>query len=329
MVAKTADEAGDGVRPRRVLCLGEALIDVVVREGAEPVEHVGGSPLNVSTGLARLGHAASICAWWGRDDRGHRLAEAAAAAGARVEPGSDGAAATSVAYARVDRDGRASYTFDLTWDVPGIAGLDLVDHLHTGSIAATLEPGGAKVVGVVGRARRTATVSYDPNIRPAIMGTPGQVLARVEDLVGLCDVVKASDEDLAWLYPEEPVEDVLRRWAGLGPALVVCTRGPWGAYALLRGNRDLLVVDPLTVPVADTVGAGDSFMAGLVSGLLEAGLLGGADARRRLRGADWSQVQPALHRAVVTSAITVSRAGSYAPTLAEVRDLQDADPLLS
>lgn len=81
---------------------------------------------------------------------------------------------------------------------------------------------------------------------------------------------------------------------------MVVTRGPWGAYALLAGSRDMLHLDQMAVEVGDTVGAWDSFMAGLVSGLLDAGLLGSRDARRRLREVDWSAVQPALHQAVVT-----------------------------
>jgi sugar/nucleoside kinase (ribokinase family) len=107
------------------------------------------------------------------------------------------------------------------------------------------------------------------------MDGPAAVLGRVEELVALSDVVKASDEDIAWLYPDVPVETALRRWVDLGPALAVCTRGPLGAYAVLRTSRDHLVVPQNTVTLADTVGAGDSFMAGLVSGLTDAGLLGG------------------------------------------------------
>jgi fructokinase len=328
-VAATDSANTEGGAGRRVVSIGEALIDVVLREGTDPAEHVGGSPLNVARGLARLGHPATVCAWWGRDDRGARLARAAAESGAGVEPGTDGATDTSVAYARVDAAGRATYTFDLTWDVPGLTRPDLVDHLHTGSIAATLEPGGTKVAGIVRDLRATATVSYDPNVRPAIMGSPDRVRDRIEELVCLSDVVKASDEDLAWLYPDVPVEGILRRWTTLGPALVVCTRGPWGASALLRANRDTLVIDQVDVEVADTVGAGDSFMAGLLSGLLDARLLGGRAARDRLAAADWRDVQPALHRAVVTAAITVGRAGSYGPTMVETRAIQDADPLLS
>jgi fructokinase len=205
----------------RILSVGEALIDVVTRPDGEPSEHVGGSLLNVANGVAKLGHRSSICSWWGRDVHGALIAASIASTGAEVEPGTDSATTTSIAQATVDAEGRATYTFDLTWDLPEVRDLAGVSHVHTGSIGATLEPGGAKVVDLVARLRDTATVSYDPNIRPAIMGAPAEVLGRVEALVALSDVVKASDEDLDWLYPGVPVETVLRRWVDLGPALAV------------------------------------------------------------------------------------------------------------
>ncbi|GAA1007428.1 carbohydrate kinase [Nocardiopsis tropica] len=312
----------------RTLCLGEALVDVVLREGTEPAEHVGGSLFNVACGLSTLGDPASILSWWGRDERGARIADAAARAGVEIVPGTDGAPATPLAYAHLDAEGRATYEFDLGWRVPPVGGLERYGHLHTGSFAATLAPGADGVRDIAARIRDHATISYDPNIRPALMGTPEAVLPRITELIGLADVVKASDEDIAWLHPGEPVEDVMRRWIAAGPALVVVTRGPWGAYALLAGNRDMLHVDQLTVEVADTVGAGDSFMAGLVSGLLEAGYLGSRYAARRLRSAQWSDVQPALHRAVITSALTVSRAGAHAPSRDEVEVVRAGDPTL-
>lgn len=314
---------------KAVLCLGEALIDVVSRADQPTQEHVGGSLLNVAAGVAALERPAAICAWWGRDERGDRLATFAADARVDVVPGTDGATRTTVAQATLDEHGRATYEFDVEWDVPELGDLTPYDHVHTGSIGATLEPGGTAVVAVARRAREHATVSYDPNVRPALMETPEHVLGRIEELVGLADVVKASDEDIAWLYPEEPVEDVMRRWITAGPALVVVTRGPWGAYARLAGNRDMLHLDQMTVEVGDTVGAGDSFMAGLVSGLLDAGLLGSVEARERLAAASWSDVQPALHRAVITSGITVSRNGAYAPGRDEVTRIQEADPALA
>ena len=91
----------------------------------------------------------------------------------------------------------------------------------------------------VARQRGRAVISYDPNIRPSLMESPDRVMARVEQLVALSDVVKVSDEDLEWLFPGTPVEDIMRRWSTMGPALVVVTRGPWGAYARLANNRDM------------------------------------------------------------------------------------------
>lgn len=307
----------------KILALGEALVDVV-DTGEQVSEHVGGSLLNVACGLARLGLDATIAAWIGRDERGDRLREWAASSGAAFAPGSDAAAQTPVAYATIDAAGRATYTFDLTWDVP-VLDVGAYGHVHTGSIAATLEPGGAKVLDVV---RRTAgTVSYDPNVRPALMGTPQAVLQRVEDIVAASDLVKASDEDVAWLYPGRPLADAARRWLDLGAGLVVVTRGPEGATVFLGTGA---AHDEPTAPVdvGDTVGAGDSFMAGLLAKLCELGYLGGNQAGARLRSATWEELRPALRQAIATSTITVSRRGAYAPTPDEVAEALVNTPAL-
>lgn len=308
----------------RVLCAGEALIDVVAGRG-EPAEHVGGSLLNVAAGLAALGHPVRLAAWWGRDARGERLTQWTQDAGVEIVRGTDAAVATSVAYATLDEQARATYTFDLTWDLPELADLDADAHLHAGSIGATLEPGGTKVVAAARALREHGTVSYDPNVRPALMGSPEQVLGRIEGLIALADVVKASDEDTAWLYPGASVDDVMARWLALGPAMVVVTRGGEGASVLLAGTDDPQQVAPLSVELADTVGAGDSFMAGLLGGLLDEGLLGSTDARARLRDATFADVLPAVRRAVLTSGITVQHHGAYAPTASEIEALESQE----
>ena len=313
-----------------VLCLGEALIDVVLREGEEPQEHVGGSPLNVACVLTELERPALIGAWWGRDRHGRMIEEFAEEHSVGIVSGSEGADRTSLAYAKLDEMGRAEYEFDLLWEVPELPPASSLAHLHTGSLAATLEPGGTDVLRAVKAMAILGTVSYDPNARPAIMGSPEDVLPRIEELVSLADVVKASDEDIAGLFGEDtPVEEGMRRWSSQGPGLVVVTRGPWGAYARLLAVRDMLVIDRLIVEVTDTVGAGDSFMGGLLSGLLDAGLLGRADAKNRLREATWNDVRTALHRATITSGLTVSHAGAYAPSLQEVNEVLIADPRLA
>ncbi|WP_040158331.1 carbohydrate kinase family protein [Nigerium massiliense] len=299
-----------------VLALGEALIDAVHQDD-EVTEIVGGSLLNVACGLSALGHEARIGCWIGQDDRGRRIVDYARERAVEIVEGCDRAGRTPVAYAQIDDQGKATYTFDLEWDLPPIADLDGYAHVHTGSIGATLEPGGTKVVQALDAAR-SATVSYDPNVRPALMGSPADVVGRIEEIVARADVVKASDEDLAWLYPGRGYADVLRDWATRGPRVLLTTRGAEGAAVVIAGEDELHELSAPSVAVRDTVGAGDSFMAGLISGLLDAGLLGGPDAREALKAATWDDVAPAVDRALATSAITVGRAGAYGPSRDEV-----------
>jgi len=310
---------------KNVLCVGEALVDVVTR-GRTSSEHVGGSPMNVAACLAKLNHPTSLASWWGNDARGHLIERAAAEHGIHVVDGSGRAEHTSIAKALVDDDGHATYEFDLLWEVPALPSPREISHLHVGSIGATLEPGAADVYAAVRRMAMQGTVSYDPNIRPAIMKRSDK--KRVEQIVAHSDLVKVSDEDLEWLYPNTPVEQVMREWAAMGPAMIVVTRGPWGSYARLAGDRDMLVIDALDIELVDTVGAGDSFMGGLISGLLDAGLLGSASAKSELRRVRWHDVQPALHRAVITSGLTVSQQGAYAPSRDEVENVLIAQPQL-
>ncbi len=299
-----------------VLVIGEALIDIVIPHSGDPVEHVGGSPANVAIGLARLGHPTELATHIGTDPRGRRIADLLAGERVKLSPGSTRAERTPTAAARLDADGAASYQFDLDWQLDPELELDHGGHVHTGSIAATLKPGGRAVAAIVARARQRATVSYDPNARPSIVGTADQVRDEMEALVAAADVVKASDEDIVWLYPGRSLEDVLTAWSALGPRLCAVTRGGEGTLVLVQGEFHRLPAPPTSV--VDTVGAGDSFMSGLLSGLLDAGLLGGVAARERLAAAGWDQIEPAVRRALACAAITVSRAGSNPPTRAEL-----------
>lgn len=300
------------------LVVGETLIDLVTRADDTTQEHIGGSPANVAVGLARLGHNVSLATMIGDDERGAMIASHFAREGISLAEGSVGRRRTSVATSTLDATGAAAYTFDLTWDLPEMASFDKLAHVHTGSIAATLEPGASAVLTAVQSARPSATISYDPNVRPSLMGNPQDVRAKIEALIGLSDVVKASDEDIAWLYDGTPVAEVLRLWGQLGPPLMVVTRGDKGAIVGLSLTGDLVSVDAPLVEVVDTVGAGDSFMAGLLSGLLDAGLLGGIQGRERLRSASLADVRPAVDLALACAAITVSRAGANPPGMAEI-----------
>ncbi|ADU49196.1 PfkB family carbohydrate kinase [Intrasporangium calvum] len=298
----------------RTLVIGEALIDAVTRATGAGEEHVGGSPANVAIGLAALEHPVSLATWIATDDHGNRIADHCRERKVDLTPGSQGAPFTSVAHATLDEQGAATYRFDLEWQLPAVPGLPDYGHVHTGSIAAVLEPGGSAVRDTLRVARSTATISYDPNARPTLMGDPVLARSLIEECVALADVVKVSDEDIAWLRPDESVEDVVADWCAQGAALVVVTRGGQGATATLSRTGETHTTSVPPVTVVDTVGAGDSFMAGLVSGLLDAGLAGGPEARNRLRRADIGDVVPALERAVATSRLTVAHPGAHAPT---------------
>ncbi|HOC14538.1 MAG TPA: carbohydrate kinase [Propionicimonas sp.] len=300
-----------------VTVVGEALIDIVVPVSGEPAEHVGGSPANVAIGLSRLGHNTRLATHIGTDARGQRIAALFAAEDVELTPGSTDADRTPTATANLDAAGVATYDFDLEWTLdPATVDLSSGGHLHTGSIAATLPPGGDAVHEIVQRAREHATVSYDPNARPTLMGSPEEARPIIERLIRLADVVKASEEDVAWLYGGAPVTQVLAEWAAMGPAVCAVTQGSEEVVILAAG--ELQRFPTLPTKVADTVGAGDSFMAGLISGLLDAGLLGDAEARERLRFAEWPVLEIAVSRALACAAITVSRAGANPPTRAEL-----------
>ncbi|GMA34934.1 PfkB family carbohydrate kinase [Demequina litorisediminis] len=240
--------------------------------------------------------------------------------GVRLAAGSDAAPATSVATATLDATGAATYEFDLTWDIAESATPRPTPVVvHTGSIAAVLDPGADAVLALVHSARDHATVTYDPNARPTLMGDPATALARIDNVVAASDVVKVSDEDLAWLAQatDGDGEDLAKRWTTAGPALVVVTRGGEGATAMLHDGREVGIVAP-KVSVVDTVGAGDSFMAGLIDGLWSARLLG-ASQRDALRAIDDATLSGILTRCARIGAITVSRAGANPPTAAEPR----------
>nr|WP_233507200.1 PfkB family carbohydrate kinase [Jiangella anatolica] len=305
------------------IVVGEALTDVIVeRDGAE-ARHPGGSPANVAYGLGRLGRAATLVTELGDDADGAAIRAHLASAGVDVLTGGPAASAarTSSAIARLGADGSAEYEFDLTWALP--PGLPLPPSplvLHTGSLATTVEPGAAAVARLIDDVRPTGTISYDPNIRPDLMGPAGPELrGRIEALAAVSDVVKASDQDTAYLVPGSDPLDVARDWLRLGPALVVVTLGGAGAVAVCAAG--VVRVPAVEVTVADTVGAGDSFTAGLLDGLWDEGLLGAA-ARPLLRAAGTDIVERVVRRASLAAAVTVSRAGANPPTRAELDALR-------
>lgn len=294
----------------RILITGEALTDIVVDADGGRREHPGGSPLNVAVALSRLGHDAHLLTAIGDDARGDAIRAHLDESGVQLTPASVRPGRTSTAEAVLDAHGAATYTFDLTWD-PDTAELpETPDAVHTSSIAAVLEPGATTLSALLRSARGSSTISYDPNARPTLMGAPEDVRARIEENIALSDVVKASDEDVAWLYGTEDVEDVAASWRDLGPSLTVLTRGGDGAVAFSASGR--VQVAPVQVEVVDTVGAGDTFSAGILDALAAKGLLG-ADRREMLAAIPSDDLATVLRRAAALSAITVSRAGANPP----------------
>ncbi len=303
-----------------VVVVGEALVDRVERPGKPVLEHPGGSPANVALTLGRLGHRVHLLTRLGDDERGRSVTEHLSASGVRLLDGSLVSGPTSTALARIGADGAACYDFDLHWELPDplppLPPQTLC--LHTGSVAALLEPGAAQVLALCRDAGASASISYDPNVRPVLLGPASQMRPQVEALVVLTDVVKLSDEDAGWLSPDDDPELLAAGWlvAGSqhrGPAVVVLTLGADGAVGFCRNGR--VEVAPLPVEVADTVGAGDSFSGALIDALAAHGLLG-ADRRTALRDIDLPTLHDVVALAVAVAAVTVSRPGADPPTRA-------------
>lgn len=300
------------------LVVGEALTDCVQRDG-DWKETPGGSPLNVAIGLGRLGQGVVLATRVGPDSRGQEIIQHATDSSVRLIDMVSGLERTPSATATIAPDGSASYVFDLLWDMSAaMVPKQDFSHLHIGSIGATLEPGGTGVLEIVTQHRLAgASISYDPNARPSIMGEASGVRQRVEALIGLSDVVKASDEDIAWLYPDRAEDDVVQSWHDAGVALVVVTRGAEGVRAMAGPHR--VSLPPRRGPVQDTIGAGDSFMSGLLVALQEKGFLGAGGVN--LKDISASELEDSLDFALSCAAVTVSRVGADPPTRAELGNL--------
>ncbi|WP_427129957.1 carbohydrate kinase family protein [Pseudarthrobacter sp. S9] len=308
------DQGGTHTRTTDVIIIGEALIDVVTSsEGT--VEHPGGSPANVAYGLGRLGISTALLTSIGGDDRGLAIETHLRSAGVELLPGSWTSGRTASATATLGANGSATYDFDITWDLQPVAPAYLPKVLHTGSIATFLAPGAGAVKSLLEQAHRECMVTYDPNIRPALLGSHAEAKSTFEELVHLTDVVKLSDEDAQWLYPGKQLEDTAARVLELGAALAVITKGSEGS--LLSTTATQILVPSVKSVVADTIGAGDSYMAALIYGLLARGTDGLAPS-----------VLEALGRAASkAAAITVRRPGANPPTSEELHaDLQEDQP---
>lgn len=288
-----------------VVVVGEALIDIV-RSPEGTAEYPGGSPANVAFGLARLGVRTGLLTAIGRDGRGQAIAEHLSGAGVVLLPGSQSLATTATATATIAEDGSASYAIDIDWALPPAALPYAPKVLHTGSIAAFLEPGAETVRSLLRQAQGGSMVTFDPNIRPELLGSHAEAVALFEEFVSLSSVVKLSYHDAVWLYPGKEVDETASHVLSLGAELAVVTQGIGGSLMATAASR--LRIEAVPSAVADTIGAGDSYMSALILGLLTRGSRGMAPSVLELIG----------RTASVAAAITVRRAGANPPTHQEL-----------
>lgn len=293
-----------------MLVVGESLVDIVQTHSGHLHEYAGGSAANVAVALSRLGRPTRLATSFAQDRHGEMVAAHLARAGVVLACDPGAVERTSTARATIGTAGAAEYTFDLDWRLLPVP--DDEDPLvaHTCSLGAVLLPGADDVLALLSRLRSRATTTYDVNARPAVTGTGPDVVGKVERMVAVADLVKASDEDLEALYPHRSHADSAAALLDLGPAAVVVTRGAEGALWVDREGSVEVASRP--VQVADTIGAGDTFGAGLVDALWERGRLG-AEGRPALRALPRAEVTEVLEHAARAAAVTVSRPGADPP----------------
>ena len=310
-----------------ILCCGDALIDMIpaADDDGRPAwaAYPGGAVFNTAVALGRLETPAGLLTGLSSDGFGAMLRAALAAAG--VDWGLSVATdrKTTLAFVTL-RDGHAAYSFHdegsalrmlRAEDVPPLP--DAVRALFFGGVSLAAEPCGAAFEALQAREGAGRTVMLDPNIRPSFVADAAAYRARLGRMIGRADIVKLSDEDLAWLDPaDRPLAARMRAILDSGPELVVVTRGRAGAAAMTRSGLDLAAPARQAV-VVDTVGAGDAFNAGLLARLHELGALDPP----ALGALDAAALRSALEQATAAAAVAVSRAGAQPPTRRELAAL--------
>lgn len=301
------------MNPRHdVLVIGEALIDVH-DDGMTIRERVGGSAGNIAVGLARLGRDTLLHTAIGRDERGDDITAYLTASGVGLSDSSVTQASSSVARAVLRVDGSARHDFRIQWAPAADPGDSTARCVHAGSVAAYIEPGAGTVLDLVTRAHGRSLITFDPKIEPTLVGAREDARRRTLEFVELAGIVKASESDLMFLYPDDDPVDVLRDWIARGPDLAVLTRGPRGATAVTA--RGVVDVPGISVLYAEAgVGGGDAFM----STLIDSALTLDADSSMRWLRSGAPVVEQVLARSVQAAALTVARLGAVPPTADEL-----------
>ncbi len=309
-----------------ILTCGDALFDVFANPGnaASSIAldaRVGGSPLNVAVALSRLGQAAAFLAKVSNDPFGRKLIAYLESERVDVDLIVRTPAPTTLAIVALDDKGVPTYSFytngtaDRSLAVSELPARlpDAVRVVHIGSYTTALEPTAASLEALVTRERPRRFISYDPNIRPSIVPDPEIWRKRVAALTAQAHLVKASVEDIQFLYPGAPVESVLKDWLARGAGITVATMGEVGAMAMARQGVAARV-SARAVKVIDTVGAGDTFQAALLTWLGEHGRLS-PDGLASLSADDLDSLLTFAARA---AAITCSRRGADMPRRSEL-----------
>ncbi|MGB9378441.1 MAG: carbohydrate kinase, partial [Mycobacteriales bacterium] len=296
-----------------VVC-GEALIDLVPvpdrpgRYDARP----GGSPANVAVALGRLGSDVALLARLSTDPFGRLLREHLIESHVDIATVTRAEEPSTLAVVSLDEAGTAEYAFyidgaaDGSWqpsDLPPTLATGAPLHV-SGSLALAVPTMGATVQALLERELSTRVITFDPNVRPSLASDEADLRARLDRWLGLVDLVKVSADDLDWIAPGEPAAAVAARWRALGPTQVVVTRGSSGAVGF--GPAGMIELPGRPVAVADTVGAGDAFMAGLLAALDAGGNL----ERHRLAGLDAASLEAAIDFAQAVAAATCQRVGA-------------------
>jgi fructokinase len=300
-----------------ILVGGEALYDLVVDGSDELRGHPGGGPFNTARTIGRLQQPVAYLGRLSTDRFGTTLERMLAADGVRLDAVVRTEEPTTLALAEIDETGSARYRFyERATSAPGLtpeAALatlpPAVGILHVGTLGLTLEPMATALEAVVEELSGKALVAVDPNIRPWVIGDGDGYRRRLRRVLARSDVVKVSEEDLAWLDPQRTPAAAARALLDLGPQVVLLTRGADGAVAVTAGGE--VPVPAPEVTVVDTIGAGDAFGGGFLAWWRSQGL-------GRAELADSDLVVEATRFAALVAARTCARPGASPPFLHEL-----------
>ena len=300
-----------------VVC-GEALIDMVITGNGSKSPSPGGGPFNTARALARLAVPTAFLGHFSNDEYGHLLADRLAADGASLVLSNFGPEPTTIATARVGQDGLAEYEFSvqgtsapqLTRDMIPADLPSEVNALHLGTLGLVLQPMASTLTELIRRDNHKRFVMLDPNIRPALEADP-QYRGRLDWFIAQSTVVKASVEDLEWLYPGLDHVAAAERILGCGVRVVLVTLGAAGAYGATRSGR--IDVPAVPVQVVDTIGAGDAFGAASLAWLYDRDLL------HRALSLSTRDLESLLEFSCMAAALTCSRSGAEPPLRSELQ----------